>query len=108
MRTGLTALERACVEAIVGAHWPSLKIDSLTVARRENTGVGRYVYLVDSHKQDLHNGVYEVGSRMVEMQGLSLGLDFALIVSSNRLDVLEIVTPGAGGWDGVERPWRLL
>lgn len=108
MRMGLTALERACVEAIVCAHWPALRLDGLTAARREYTGVGSYVYLVDVHEQDLPDGVYEAGSRMVEMQGLRFGLDFAVTVTGQRMDFLEIVAPGPVGWDGVERPWRML
>lgn len=108
MSTSLTALERACVETIVAEHWPSLKLGDVTVIRREDTGVGKYVYLVDSGEQEVPDGVYEAGGRVIEMDGLQLGLDFALTVTGNRLDLLEIVTPGSSGWDGVERPWRML
>ena len=108
MSTKLTELERACLETIAAVHWPSLKLDGLMVGRRENTGVGRFVYLLDSCEQDVPDGVYEAGGRVIEMEGLRFGLDFALTATGNRLDLLEIVAPGSAGWDGVERPWRML
>lgn len=107
MSTQLTPLERACIETVVAVHWPQFKIDGLKVTSRENTGVGRYVYLVDSNQQQVPDGVYEAGGRVIEMQGLRLGLDFALTVDSSRLGLLEIVAPGSSGWEGVERPWKL-
>lgn len=108
MSTQLTALERVCIETVVAVHWPQFEVAGLRVINRDNTGVGRYVYLLDANQQRLPDGVYEAGGRIIEMQGLPLGLDFALTVESGRLDFLEIVAPGSGGWDGSERPWQLL
>jgi hypothetical protein len=108
MAKHLTPLERACIEAVVHVHWPQFKIEALRVANRENTGVGQYVYIIDLNQQQLPDGVFEAGGRMIEMEGLHLGLDFALTVETGQLQFLELIAPGSGGWDGVERPWKLL
>jgi len=103
----LSPLERECVRVVVAAHWPDLNLDGLVVTSRENTGVGRFVRLRDTNQQPLQDGVYEAGGRVVEMEGLPLGLDFALCVSGGHLDHLELVAPGAS-WDGVDRPWKMV
>ena len=108
MTVELTSLERTCIETVAFVHWPDLRLDGIHVARREFTGIGAYIYLEDSHGQCLVDGVYEAGGRMIEMEGLRFGLDFALCVTSSRLDHIELVAPGSTGWDGVTRPWRLL
>jgi hypothetical protein len=104
----LTPLERACVEAVASVHWPAIQLDKLRVTSREDTGVGCYVNLVDGHHQSLPDGVFESGGRIVEMEGLAFGLDFALCVSGGQLHHLELVSPGPGGWDGIERPWKVV
>lgn len=107
MNDQLSPLERECIRVVVAAHWPELALDGVVAINRENTGVGRFVRIEDRNLQTLKDGVYEAGGRMVEMEGLPLGLDFAVCVSDGHLDHLEIVAPGAS-WDGVERPWRML
>ena len=54
------------------------------------------------------DGVYETATAAIEMEGLSVGLDFAVGVASSRIDHLELVTPGTEGWDGIERAWRVM
>jgi hypothetical protein len=56
----------------------------------------------------LEDGVYETRGHAIEMKGASLGLDFAACVISSTLDHIELVTAGEDGWDGVERPWRVI
>lgn len=108
MNSELTLLERTCVELVAGEHWPNFRFDGLRVTSRENTGVGRYVYFEDLHQQTLPDGVYETRERAIEMEGLKLGLDFAVTVESFRIVNLELVTADAGGWDGVERAWKVI
>jgi len=104
----LTILEHVCVELIAKRNWPGFRCDSIKVTRREKTGVGAYIYLKDSLDQKLIDGAYgpEPG-RIVEMAGLTSGLDFEIAVSSGTLDYLELVTCDIGGWDGLERSWRI-
>ena len=108
MNSELTPLERACVELVAKEHWPEFRIDGLRVTKRENTGVGRYVHMEDLHEQHLVDGVYETRERAVEMEGVKLGLDFAIAVQSSRIVHLELVTAGSDGWDGVEREWTIV
>jgi hypothetical protein len=108
MNTELTPLERACVELVAREHWPGFRLDGLRVTRRENTGVGGYVHLEDLNQQDLVDGIYETRERAIDMEGVRLGLDFAVAVLSSRIDHLELVTAGSDGWDGVERKWRIV
>jgi hypothetical protein len=70
--------------------------------------VGRYVYLEDLNRQALVDGTYETREHAIDMDGLQLGLDFAVAVLSSRIDHLELVTAGSDGWDGVERAWRIV
>lgn len=107
MSEHLSPLERECVRVVAAAHWPDLSLDGLVVRSRENTGVGRFVGILDRNQQLLPDGVYEAAGRVVEMEGLPLGLDFALCVCDGHLDHLELVSPGAA-WDGIDRPWRML
>ena len=108
MNTELSPLERACVELVASEHWSGFRLDGLRVTRRENTGVGRYVHLEDLNQQDLADGTYETRERAIDMEGVRLGLDFAVAVLSSRIDHLELVTAGSDGWDGVEREWRII
>lgn len=108
MSSELTPLERRCLELVFAEHWPGFRVDGIRATKRENTGVGRFTFLADSNHHVLKDGVYETRGHSIEMEGLSLGLDFAVGVLSSRVDHLELVTPGRDGWDGVERPWQLL
>ncbi|MEO8903867.1 MAG: hypothetical protein ABI627_20300 [Polyangiaceae bacterium] len=109
MTQPLSRLERACVELIAKHNWPTFRCDRLEVIRRENTGVGRYVYLNDPQAQELIDGTYgpEPG-RAIQMLGVEFGLDFAVDVSRGRLNYLELVTSGNDGWDGEEREWHFV
>ena len=106
--TQLSPLEQTCVELVARRNWPTFRCDRLVVARRENTGVGRYVYITDERGQGLVEGTYgpEPG-RTVEMRGVKHGLDFEVDVSDGRINCLELVTSGDDGWDGEEREWHL-
>jgi hypothetical protein len=108
MTSELTPLERTCIELVASEHWPTLRLDGLRVTRRENSGVGRYVYLEDTNRQVLPDGTYETSQRAIEMEGLPLGLDFAIAVLSSHIHHLEIVTASTEGWDGVERGWKVI
>lgn len=108
MNWKLTPLEQCCLELVAAEHWPEFRIDGIGVTKRENTGVGRYTYLEDSNQQPLPDGVYETMAMVIEMEGLSLGLDFAVGVVASRIDHIELVTPSDEGWDGVERKWRAI
>jgi hypothetical protein len=104
----LSPLERTCVELVATRNWQAFRCDGLRVTRREDTGVGRYVYLEDSLKQPLVDGSYgpEPG-RTIEMRRVQYGLDFVVDVSAGRINYLELVTSGDDGWDGQEREWRV-
>jgi len=104
----LTPLERKCVELVAEEHWPGFRTDGLRATRRENTGVGRFVYLEDANQQSLKDGTYETREHAIEMKGILLGLDFAVAVISSHLNHLELVTCGGDGWDGVEREWKII
>lgn len=107
MNQRLSPLERECIRVVARRHWPDLALDGLVVMSREFTGVGKYIGLQDRNLQSLQDGVYEAGGRTVVMEGLPLGLDFAVCVSNGQLDHLELVAPGSS-WDGLERPWRIV
>jgi hypothetical protein len=107
MSSPLSALERACVELIARENWPRFSLDGVRVTRREDTGVGRYVYLEDQLEQELRDGTYGTREHTIEMEGLPLGLDFAIDVSRSRINYLELVTAG-DGWDGIERKWSIV
>jgi hypothetical protein len=107
MRLALTPLERACLEIIASEHWPSLLVDGLRVRKREDVGFGRYVHLEDHRRNVLRDGTYESRHRAIEMEGVPFGLEFAAVVISSRLHHLELITPSASGWDGVERRWKV-
>jgi len=102
----LSILERTCIELVARENWPGFRVDGLLVTRREDTGVGRYVYLEDTLGQDLADGTYGTHGRTIPMEGLPLGLDFAVDVSRSRINYLELVTAG-DGWDGIERAWTI-
>ena len=108
MSEDLTPLERKCLELTAAEHWPGVRLDGIRATSREHTGVGRFTYLEDLNHQVLPDGLFETAERAIQMEGLRLGLDFAVAVTSSRLDNLELVTPGDDGWDGVERPWSVL
>jgi len=104
----LTPLELKCVELVAQHNWTNFRSDGLRVKHRKRTGVGRYVYLEDALNQPLADGEYgPEPSRTIEMDGLELGLDFVVAVTSGRIDYLELVTPSDSGWDGEERNWRV-
>jgi hypothetical protein len=107
VRGPLSILERTCVELVAAENWPGFRLDGLLVTRREDTGVGRYVYLEDTRGQDLTDGTYGARGRTIQMEGLPLGLDFVVDVSRSRINYLELVTAG-DGWDGSERGWAIV
>ncbi|MBK9712362.1 MAG: hypothetical protein IPO81_13735 [Kouleothrix sp.] len=108
MTTILTPLERALIELVAAENWPGFRIDGLYVKKRENTGVGRYTSLEDSHKQQLNDGDYGAQGWLLEMEGIKHGLGFVVNVSAGAINYLEIAVYGNESWDGVERIWKLV
>lgn len=108
MSLPLSPLEVAIVERVAAQNWPGFRVEHLRVRRREDTGVGRYVYFEDGDEQPLTDGSYAAGERYVEMEGIRHGLFFVIEVSSSRIHYLELVTCDGDSWDGVERPWRIV
>jgi len=98
MMDSLTPLEHACLRLVAKHNWPGFECAHLKVSRRENTGVGRYVHLEDSHQQVLPNGAFgpEPGCT-IQMIGVQHGFDFEVNVSLGKVDYLEIVTCNVHG-----------
>jgi hypothetical protein len=82
-------------------------MDGLGVTKRENTGVGRYVYLEDAHRQPLTDGDYSASNMLIEMEGIHNGMGWVVNVSDGQLGYIEMFTFGDDSWDGVERPWQI-
>jgi hypothetical protein len=93
---------------VASQHWPRLSFQDLEIISRDNTGVGRFVDLRHSSGRRLADGIYECRGHIVEMEGVDFGIDFAVCVVEGRIDHLELVTCSPSGWDGVERPWKLV
>lgn len=108
MNSDLTALERECLACVAAQHWPGLDLSNFRVSKREDTGVGRYVAFQGQSSEFLKDGVYEPNGHVIDMEGLEFGLNFAVCVVDRRIDHLELVTCSPGGWDGVERRWRIV
>lgn len=108
MSAELTDLERASIARIMQDRFPDFRIDGLVVTGRERTGVGVFVNLMDRLAQPLPDGVYQNAEATIEMEGLRFGVDFAVTATDNRIAFLELVTPDPAGWDGVQRPWRIV
>lgn len=108
MSLPLSPLELAIVELVASEKWRGFNPEHLRVLRREDTGVGRYVYFEDQKSQDLADGSYAAGTKFVEMEGIRYGLFFEIVVTNSRIDYLELVTCGGDSWDGVERHWRIV
>ncbi len=44
----------------------------------------------------------------LDMEGTKYGLQAFLWLEDERIPQLEIVPVGVQGWDGVERPWKIV
>lgn len=108
MSAPLSPLEQAVVNAVARENWPGFRVECLRVKKREQTGVGRYVYFEDLCNQALIDGYYGVQGRSVEIQGIEGGIYFVIDVFISRINYLELVTGGSDTWDGVERYWRIV
>lgn len=108
MKGTLTELEREIVELVARENWPWFRTDGMSVVRRENTGAGRYTYLEDAHQQQLTDGSYSAGGRMVEVAGAPHGLGFVVDVSGSKINYIEFFTFGSEGWDGSEGEWKIV
>lgn len=107
MTLPLSPLERAVVEFVATRHWPGFRVDEVAVSRREDTGVGRYIYFEDEGDQPLVDGSYSADGHFIEMEGIPNGIFFVIEVSNSRISYLELVTCGNDSWDGVERGWKI-
>jgi len=102
----LTPLERELFRLTAEENWPGFRMDGLSVTKRESTGVGRYAYLDDAHRQPLVDGDYSAQHRLVEMEGIRNGLGWVVDVTDGKLCYIEMFTY-SDPWDGVERPWKI-
>ena len=107
MTKRLTPLEKAIVGIVAEHNWPGFHVNQLEVTRRENTGVGRYTYLIDHSGQSVTDGSYGAGTHFIEMEGVPNGLFFIIEVKNSHVSYIEIVSSGTDSWDGEERAWRV-
>jgi hypothetical protein len=103
----LTSLERELFRLTAEENWPGFRMDGLSVTRRENTGVGRYVYIEDAHRQPLADGDYGVRDRWIEMDGIRHGMSWVIHAGGGRLLYIEIFTFDEP-WDGIEQAWKVI
>lgn len=108
MNESMTPLEHAVIALVAAENWPGFLIDGLRVKKRENSGAGRYTYLEDQHKQALIDGIYTAQGKLLEMVGVPSGMAFLIYVSAGLINFIELAVYGNEGWDGIERPWRIV
>jgi hypothetical protein len=82
--------------------------DMIGVARRENTGGGRYVDLTCDRAVRLDDGYVDLGGGFVHMAGLPNGMMAVVRISGGRLRTLEFTVYGGDHWDGSEREWNIV
>jgi hypothetical protein len=104
----LTDLERELLTVVSQENWPGFRGDRLSVLRRENTGAGRYTYIMDGHDQTLPDGSYSAQGRMVALDGVRNGLGFVVDVANSRISHIELFTFGNEEWDGSELGWKIV
>jgi hypothetical protein len=107
MSEPLTPLERELFRLTAEEHWPGFRMEGLRVTKRENTGVGRYVYLDDTNRQPLAAGDYGAQNRLIEMDGIRNGMSWVVHVSAGRPMYIEMFTFD-DPWDGIERAWKVV
>lgn len=95
--------------------YPALyeQISYLVVRSRELTGVGEYVNfdLPDDPRIPTESGQSDLvlmANKMIEMDGLSLGLAFAIDVTGGRINFLELVTYDDEQWDGTVGRYEIV
>lgn len=83
---------------------------TLRVARRDNTGGGRYVFFEQTPLFPEEDALMGSGNeyKYVEMSGVPSGLMAYAKVKQHRLEYLEIFVNGDGFWDGTERDWTVV
>jgi len=108
MSEDLTPLEREVLIITARENWPGFHHETVRVARRENTGAGRFTYLEDVRGQSLSDGQYSAQGRVIEIPGIPNGLGFVIAVSSSRINYIEFFTYGNVSWEGAEEGWSIL
>ncbi len=108
MTDKLTALEEKALSLTAAQNWPGQSWDGVLVVDRVNTGAGRRTSVLDSTQRDLLDGRFSNDDHYIEMMGLPFGLTFVVYVENRRVSMIELVTNGAVGWDGVERDWYVV
>ncbi len=107
-RFALTVLERDLLRLFHDLYGDQDFPDAseLVVVARRNTGAGRFVdFQRLEERPKLENGYLDMGGKFITMEGVQDGLMAVVLITSHRVDYMEIVTYGNVSWDGVERPW---
>lgn len=105
----LTPMERSILRLVADRHWPQFDVERIDAVSRENTGVGRFTYLVDRAEQPVPDGLHAAGDYThIQMEGVPDGLFFVVVAERSRLHFIEIVSAGDDSWDGVERVWSFV
>lgn len=86
--------------------FPDLR--DIKVLSRYNTGAGRYVYLAPDALIQCEDQFLDMNGAYIEMEGVKYGLMAVVAVTDRKMENLEIVTYGDCGWDGHERPWKMV
>ena len=104
---GASEFERAVIEHILEKEAPEYKkhLPYLLVDRRENTGVGIYVYFKYSENYPLSSSENRTMGQSVyaEIEGLEGGAGFILYLDNGKITMLESFSHGSETW-----PVRIL
>ena len=104
----LTPMERSILRLVADRHWPQFDVEQVDAVSRENTGVGRFTYLLDRGDQPIPDQLYGADNHYIQMEGVRDGLFFVVETKDGRVYYIEIVSVGDDTWDGVERAWSFV
>ena len=104
-----TPLETALLAEFHSLHhsagFPPL--ESLAMARRENTGGGRYITLHCAVPCVMSDGYLDLGGKYIEMQGVPNGMMAVVLVKDGCPKEMEITVYGGHAWNGDEVNWSI-
>lgn len=98
---GANVFERAIIEYILTKEAPEYKkhLPYLLMDRRENTGVGIYVYFKYSTNHPLSSDNRTLGQSVyAEIEGLEHGAGFMLYLENGKITMLEAFAHGPETW----------
>ena len=99
---GASEFERAVIEHILKKEAPDYikHLPYLLVDRRENTGVGIYVYFKYSEKPPLFSSETKTIGQSIyaDIEGLEGGAGFMLHIDEGRITMLETFTHSSEAW----------